>query len=36
MNWHGVGQAKAVVFFVIVAVIAYLQLKFTNKKEIES
>ena len=34
-SWHGVAQAKAVIFFVIVAVIAFLQLKLTNKKEIE-
>ncbi len=34
-NWHGVAQAKAVIFFIIVAVIAFLQLKLTNKKEIE-
>ncbi|MCQ2594168.1 MAG: sugar ABC transporter permease [Treponemataceae bacterium] len=33
--WHGVAQAKAVMFFIIVAVIAFLQLKLTNKKEIE-
>lgn len=34
-NWHGVAQAKAVLFFIIVAVLAYIQLKITNKKEIE-
>lgn len=34
-NWHGVAQAKAVVFFIIVAIIAFLQLKLTNRKEIE-
>ena len=34
-NWHGVAQAKAVVFFLIVAVIAFLQLRLTNSKEIE-
>ena len=34
-NWHGVAQAKAVVFFLIVALIAFLQLKITNTKEIE-
>jgi len=34
-GWQGVGQAKAVVFFLIVAVIAFLQLKFTKSKEIE-
>lgn len=35
MHWHGVGQAKAVVFFIIVALIAFIQLKATSKKEIE-
>ena len=35
MNWHGVGQAKAVVFFVIVAIIAFVQLKATGEKEVE-
>ena len=34
-SWHGVAQAKAVIFFIIVAVIAFLQLKLTSKKEIE-
>ncbi|MCQ2440702.1 MAG: sugar ABC transporter permease [Clostridia bacterium] len=33
---EGVGQAKAVVFFVIVAVIALLQLYLTRRKEVES
>ena len=32
-GWQGVGQAKAVVFFIIVAVIAFLQLKITSGKE---
>lgn len=36
IGWQGVGQAKAVVFFLIVAVIAVLQLKLTNKKEVEN
>lgn len=36
IGWQGVGQAKAVVFFIIVAVIAFVQLKVTNRKEIES
>lgn len=36
IGWQGVGQAKAVVFFIIVAFLAFLQLKFTNRKEIES
>lgn len=35
MHWHGVGQAKAVVFFIIVAAIAFIQLKLTNQKEVE-
>ncbi|MDR1386956.1 MAG: sugar ABC transporter permease [Propionibacteriaceae bacterium] len=34
-NHQGVGQAKAVVFFVFVAVIAYLQLRLTRSKEVE-
>ena len=33
---EGVGQAKAVVFFVIVAVVALLQLYLTKSKEVES
>ncbi|WP_027727821.1 carbohydrate ABC transporter permease [Treponema sp. C6A8] len=34
-GFQGVGQAKAVVFFLIVAIIAFVQLKLTNTKEIE-
>lgn len=34
-GWEGIGQAKAVIFFLIVAVIAFLQLSFTRKKEVE-
>ncbi|HCA20197.1 MAG TPA: ABC transporter permease [Treponema sp.] len=34
-GWQGVGQAKAVVFFIIVAMIAFMQLKLTNRKEVE-
>ncbi len=34
-HWQGVGQAKAVMFFIIVVLIAFVQLKITNKKEIE-
>ena len=34
-SWHGGAQAKAVIFFVIVAILAYLQLRVTSKKEIE-
>lgn len=35
VGWQGVGQAKAVVFFIIVAVIALLQLRFTRSREVE-
>lgn len=35
VGWQGVGQAKAVIFFIIVAIIAFIQLRATNKKEIE-
>lgn len=35
-GWQGVGQAKAVIFFVIVAVIALTQLFLTRRKEVES
>lgn len=34
-NFEGVGQAKAVIFFVVVAVIALAQLYYTRKKEVE-
>lgn len=34
-GFQGVGQAKAVIFFILVALIAFIQLKLTNKKEIE-
>ena len=36
IGWQGVGQAKAVVFFIIVALIAFIQLKITGRKEVES
>lgn len=36
VGWQGVGQAKAVVFFLIVALIAFIQLKITGRKEVES
>lgn len=36
MGWEGVGQSKAVVFFVIVGVIAFIQLYATRSKEVES
>lgn len=32
VGWQGVGQAKAVIFFIIVAIIAFIQLRATNKK----
>lgn len=35
-GFQGVGQAKAVVFFVIVAVIALIQLNITRKREVET
>ena len=35
-GFEGVGQAKAVVFFLIVAVIAFLQLRATRSREVES
>lgn len=34
-GWQGVGQAKAVVFFILVAIIAFLQLYFTRSKEVQ-
>lgn len=34
-NFEGVGQAKAVIFFIVVALIALSQLYFTRKKEVE-
>ena len=34
-GWQGVGQAKAVVFFIIVALIASIQLRLTHEKEVE-
>ncbi len=36
VGWQGVGQAKAVVFFLIVALIAFIQLRITGRKEVES
>lgn len=35
IGWQGVGQAKAVVFFIIVAIIAFVQLKITSRKEVD-
>ena len=34
-NFRGVGQAKAVIFFVLVALIALLQLRLTREKEVQ-
>lgn len=34
-NWHGVAQAKAVVFFLLVAVLAIAQLSATRSKEVQ-
>ena len=33
---RGVAQAKAVLFFILVAVLAMAQLKFTREKEVEA
>ena len=34
-GWEGVGQAKAVVFFILVAIIALIQLRVTRTKEVQ-
>ena len=34
-GWEGAGQAKAVIFFVIVAIIAMAQNKLTRSKEVQ-
>ena len=34
-GWEGVGQAKAVEFFVLVAIIALIQNKLTRSKEVQ-
>ena len=36
IGYEGVGQAKAVIFFIIVAVIALVQLYFTRRREVEN
>lgn len=36
VGWEGVGQAKAVIFFILVAIMAFAQLIFTRSKEVES
>ncbi len=35
-GWEGVGQAKAVIFFLIVAAIMMIQLRITRKREVEN
>ena len=35
IGWQGVGQAKAVVFFLLVAFIAFIQLRATRSREVE-
>ncbi len=34
-QWKGIGQAKAVVFFILVVAIALVQLKATSSKEVQ-
>ena len=36
VGWQGVGQAKAVIFFVIVGILTFLQLKITSSKEVNA
>ena len=36
MGYEGVGQAKAVLFFIVVAAIALTQLAVTRRKEVET
>ncbi|MFR1808633.1 MAG: carbohydrate ABC transporter permease, partial [Pygmaiobacter massiliensis] len=35
VGWEGVGQAKAVIFFIIVVAIALIQLRLTRSKEVQ-
>ncbi len=35
IGWQGVGQAKAVLFFLLVALLAFLQLRVTRSREVE-
>jgi raffinose/stachyose/melibiose transport system permease protein len=35
-GWQGIGQAKAVIFFILVALISVIQNKLTTSKEVES
>jgi raffinose/stachyose/melibiose transport system permease protein len=34
-GWEGVGQAKAVVFFIVVGALSLIQLLITRRKEVE-
>ena len=34
-QWKGIGQAKAVLFFLIVVLISLIQLRFTRSKEVQ-
>ena len=36
VGWQGVGQAKAVIFFIIVGLLAFMQLKITSSKEVNA
>lgn len=36
VGWEGIGQAKAVIFFILVAVMAFTQLIFTRSREVEN
>ena len=36
VGWQGVGQAKAVIFFIIVGILAFLQLRITSSKEVNA
>ena len=36
VGWQGVGQAKAVIFFILVAIISVIQNKLTTSKEVQS
>lgn len=35
VGWEGVGQAKAVIFFLLVALIAFVQMRLTRNKEVQ-
>jgi raffinose/stachyose/melibiose transport system permease protein len=35
-GWQGVGQAKAVIFFILVAIISVIQNKLTTSKEVQA